>query len=254
MVWSKVFFIYITCISLTLGSVCQAMEAGADPDLNQYFDKGSTKMRVSPSQKFQGNPPKGTQSPISNPWMSRSTTGVPVADILFNIWNVMASNPAEVEAENLYATALPPNEEDNWESRLQGMPEESLDIDFSHKNPGKITVIRFHVGVKVNVGSYGSKRRKGYYINSLQVLPVGKASWAHHLKIHSAIAETKNVGTKKKPIAAMTIVINYEYGNIFWIDQGVMRILVQGDGLIQDLESGKIFYPAQSKKQKQRLN
>jgi hypothetical protein len=166
-----------------------------------------------------------------------------IAQLLVNVWQLVQDNKPVVDVQNLSASALPNIAKNNWVALTGWQPERQLTYHLTVQNGYNMTVIDLTYQVNLLFG--GSYQGKGRYVASAQVLPTNvKVLWGFDLDLTASAPTIINIGTQADPLASIKLDVTYQLKSLFKNQTTTATYLLQGDGLMKNASTGKVYYSA----------
>ena len=166
-----------------------------------------------------------------------------IAQLLLSVWKIIEENKPVVNVQSQNATALPNIAKDNWAALTGWRPERTITYHTSAQNGYGMTVVDLEYQVKLLFG--GSYQGQGHYIASAQVLPVKvDVMWGFNLDMTATVPSVVNIGSESDPMASISMNVTYTLKSLFRNETSTESYLLQGNGLMKNQKSGKIYYSA----------
>lgn len=151
------------------------------------------------------------------------------------IWKIVVDNKSVVDAKTEYATALPQGVTD-WSAMEGWKPTVGTVYQLKFKNAFCATVVDLRYQVLRTAG--GSYKGKGQYLTAVVIEPLFlDVAWGYHVWLEASIPDASivNVGTRERPIAAMTAELAWRIATPIKEMQGKSIYYMQGDGAYREI-------------------
>ncbi|OGS12082.1 MAG: hypothetical protein A2234_07240 [Elusimicrobia bacterium RIFOXYA2_FULL_58_8] len=161
-------------------------------------------------------------------------------------WNVVSGGSPSGAASSAYASALPPAIFLNWSGVAQWKGPKEYFYSYTVTNLMNIDVIKvkykisfFYGGTEDYAGRHpGPKDVTGKYITNFTVKAVSvNVKWGWHFNLDVKMSNPMNVGTTKKPVAALQSDLQWSVSNILSTNSGIWSYTLDGNGNFRDLNA-----------------
>ncbi|MBS1958373.1 MAG: hypothetical protein JST80_02780 [Bdellovibrionales bacterium] len=166
-----------------------------------------------------------------------------IAQILFNLWDIVLEGKPVVNLEVKNASALPVAANYNWSQLTGWRPERVVTSNLEVKNLLGMKTIAMHTAIKLMFG--GGFKGRGMYIASARVVPSAvKVLNGYNLDVAVAVPSVTNVGREDDPNASIQLDITYKIWTRVKKTQWTDSFIVQGDGFMQNKKSAEVYFEA----------
>lgn len=167
--------------------------------------------------------------------------GIDIGEIIkigTEIWKIVEKNKPVVNQKYGEMSALPANAKSSADLDTWSEPKVKV-FKTSFVNGFGMTVVEFIYRVSFNFN--GSFDGKGKFLSHVTVEPAKlNVAWGFTVNIDAQVMNPTNSGTKKDPVAAMDVLVNYSIDTIIKHSQNSSRFYVRGDGLFKNLSDGNL--------------
>lgn len=155
------------------------------------------------------------------------------------IWKIIEKNKPVVN-QKYQAVSMVPEGVKKWQ-QLEGwqMPKTKV-FSMVYKNGFGGKVVEFSYRVVFSYG--GSVNGKGQYLSRIEIEPaLLNVAWGYKFNANGEVVNPMNAGTKKDPIAATELRMNWAVNTVMKHSEESTRFYVRGDGLFKDLSNGTMY-------------
>lgn len=156
------------------------------------------------------------------------------------IWKIIEKNKPVVN-QKYQAVSLVPEGATKWEQLERWSMPKTKVYHMVYKNGFGGTVVEFKYRIAFSYG--GSVNGKGAYLSRIEIEPaLLNVAWGYTFTANGEVVNPMNAGTKKAPIAAAELRMNWRVNTVLKHSEESTRFYVRGDGLFQDLSDGNMLF------------
>ncbi len=164
-----------------------------------------------------------------------------IADLALKVWGIVQDNKAVLNVDKFNSKALPYIANNRWEMLTGWKPQNVLEYSFVIENLYGIKVIEMKYDVRLIYG--GGVKGAGKYIASARVVPKYiDVLWGFGLDVAVKEAAIQNLGTEKRPFAAITLDVGMTWGSILQKTSETITYRLDADGAIHDQTNGQSYF------------
>jgi hypothetical protein len=174
-------------------------------------------------------------------YLEQEQNPMSIADLALKVWGIVQDNKAVLNVDKFNSKALPYLANNRWEILTGWKPQNVLEYSFYVENLYGIKVVEMKYDVRLIYG--GGVKGVGKYIASARVVPKHvDVLWGFGLDVSVKEAAIQNLGSEKRPFAAITLDVGMTWGSILQRTSEIITYRLDADGAIHDQTNGRSYF------------